>query len=163
MVLSAEPGPIRLAGVFQSSEPNSFGDRDLRTITGLKTAAGRAAPDAGFGADTADVAEVDGLVVATGYQNMSESVRALFGGDVAGRVGPVQGLDDDGEVRAIWRRTGQFGLWIMGGSLQQCRPYSEYLALQIKGCQEGLVPLAPELSATDRPAAGRPGERGCPG
>jgi cation diffusion facilitator CzcD-associated flavoprotein CzcO len=84
--------------------------------------------------------DADLIVVATGYQNMSESVRALFGDDVAARVGPVWGLDAEGEVRAMWRRTGQPGLWIMGGSLQQCRPYSKYLALQIKGAQEGLVP-----------------------
>jgi cation diffusion facilitator CzcD-associated flavoprotein CzcO len=98
--------------------------------------------------------DTDMIVVAAGYQNMSESVRALFGGDVAGRVGPVWGLDDEGEVRAMWRRTGQPGLWIMGGSLQQCRPYSKYLALQIKGCQEGLVPLA-----ADCPAPGPSGAR----
>jgi putative flavoprotein involved in K+ transport len=91
--------------------------------------------------------DTDLIVVATGYQNMSESVRALFGDDVADRVGPVWGLDGEGEVRAMWRRTGQPGLWIMGGSLQQCRPYSKYLALQIKGAQEGLVPLA-----ADRPS-----------
>jgi putative flavoprotein involved in K+ transport len=91
--------------------------------------------------------DTDMIVVATGYQNMSESVRALFGGDVADRVGPIWGLDGEGEVRGMWRRTGQPGLWIMGGSLQQCRPYSKYLALQIKGGQEGLVPLA-----ADRPS-----------
>jgi putative flavoprotein involved in K+ transport len=100
-------------------------------------------------------AGTDMIVVATGYQNMSESVRALFGDDVADRVGPVWGLDAEGEVRAMWRRTGQPGLWIMGGSLQQCRPYSKYLALQIKGCQEGLVPLA-----ADGPAAGPAGGPG---
>ena len=97
-------------------------------------------------------AGTDMIVVAAGYQNMSESVRALFGDDVADRVGPVWGLDAEGEVRAMWRRTGQPGLWIMGGSLQQCLPYSKYLALQIKGGQEGLVPLG-----ADRPAPGPPG------
>ncbi len=51
----------------------------------------------------------------------------------------------------------------MGGSQQQRRPYSKYLPLRINGRQEGLMPLAPDLSATDRPAAGRPGERGCRG
>ena len=70
-------------------------------------------------------------------------------------------------VRAMWRRTGQRGLWIMGGSLQQCRPYSKYLALQIKGGQEGLVPPAADRLAAGRVAAGRvaagpPGESGCP-
>jgi cation diffusion facilitator CzcD-associated flavoprotein CzcO len=99
--------------------------------------------------------DADLIVVATGYQNMSESVRVLFGDGVADRVGPVWGLDAEGEVRAMWRRTGQPGLWIMGGSLQQCRPYSKYLALQIKGCQEGLVPLAADRQAVGRQEAGR--------
>ncbi|MHB2022218.1 MAG: flavin-containing monooxygenase [Mycobacteriales bacterium] len=81
----------------------------------------------------------DVVVVAAGYQNMSETVRTLFGDEVAQRVGTVWGLDEEGEVQAMWRRTGQPGFWIMGGSLQQCRPYSRYLALQIKGALEGLI------------------------
>jgi putative flavoprotein involved in K+ transport len=83
--------------------------------------------------------EVDVVVIAAGYKNMSESVRALLGDKVADRVGPVWGLDDEGEVRAMWRPTGQPGFWLMGGSLQQCRPYSKYLALQIKAALLGLV------------------------
>jgi putative flavoprotein involved in K+ transport len=82
---------------------------------------------------------VDVLVVAAGYSNMSESVRAVMGDTVADRVGPIWGLDHEGEVRAMWRSTGQPGLWLMGGSLQQCRPYSKYLALQIKAHEEGLL------------------------
>jgi cation diffusion facilitator CzcD-associated flavoprotein CzcO len=82
---------------------------------------------------------VDIVVVAAGYKNMSESVRALLGSEVADRVGPVWGLDLEGEVRGMWRRTGQPGFWLMGGSLQQCRPYSKYLALQIKGTELGLI------------------------
>jgi putative flavoprotein involved in K+ transport len=83
--------------------------------------------------------EADIVVVAAGYKNMSESVRALLGDAVADRVGPVWGLDPEGEVRAMWRRTGQPGFWLMGGSLQQCRPYSKYLALQIKAAELGLI------------------------
>jgi cation diffusion facilitator CzcD-associated flavoprotein CzcO len=82
---------------------------------------------------------VDILVIAAGYSNMSESVRTLLGDAVADRVGAVWGLDPQGEVRAMWRRTGQPGFWLMGGSLQQCRPYSKYLALQIKACEVGLL------------------------
>jgi hypothetical protein len=94
----------------------------------------------------------------------ARAVRRRRGGP--GRA--VWGLDEEGEVRALWRRTGQPGLWIVGGNLQQCRPYSKYLALQIKGSREGLVPLAAGRLATARtaadrpagglPAAGRPGE-----
>ena len=83
---------------------------------------------------------VDVVMIAAGYKNMAESVRALLGDQVADRVGPVWGLDDEGEVRAMWRPTGQRGFWLMGGSLQQCRPYSKYLALQIKAAELGLVP-----------------------
>jgi cation diffusion facilitator CzcD-associated flavoprotein CzcO len=83
---------------------------------------------------TADI-----VVIATGYQNLSTTVSKIFGAQVAERVGPVWGLDDEGELRAMWRRTGQSGLWLMGGSLQQCRPYSKYLALQIKAHLEGLM------------------------
>lgn len=80
----------------------------------------------------------DAIVVAAGYKNMSESVRAVFGDVVADKVGPVWGLDDEGEVRAMWRPTAQPGFWLMGGSLQQCRPYSKYLAMQIKAAELGL-------------------------
>jgi cation diffusion facilitator CzcD-associated flavoprotein CzcO len=82
---------------------------------------------------------VDVLVVATGYSNMSESVRVVMGDAVANRVGPIWGLDAEGEVRAMWRSTAQPGFWLMGGSLQQCRPYSKYLALQIKARELGLL------------------------
>jgi cation diffusion facilitator CzcD-associated flavoprotein CzcO len=81
----------------------------------------------------------DAIVIAAGYENMSESVRAVFGDSVANRVGPVWGLDNEGEVRAMWRPTGQPGFWLMGGSLQQCRPYSKYLAMQIKAIETGLA------------------------
>jgi acetyl-CoA C-acetyltransferase len=63
VVLSTEPGPVRVAGVGQSSEAYNFGDRELRSVTSLRAAAERAAADAGFGAEAADVAEVDGLTL----------------------------------------------------------------------------------------------------
>ena len=84
--------------------------------------------------------DFDVIVVAIGYQNMQESIRTIFGNEVANRVGPVWGFDEEGELRAMWKRTGQKGFWIAGGSLQQCRPFSKYLALQIKGDQVGLLP-----------------------
>lgn len=85
---------------------------------------------------------VDMVVLATGYQNMQESVRALLGDEVADRVGPAWGFDEEGELRSMWRRTGQEGFWLMGGSFAQCRIYSRYLALQIKASEVGLLPGA---------------------
>ena len=85
----------------------------------------------------------DVVVLATGYQNMRESARQLLGDKVADRCSPVWGLDDEGELRTIWRRSGHDRLWFMGGNLQQARTYSKFLALQIKADEEGLLPATP--------------------
>ncbi|KAL5362094.1 hypothetical protein BJX96DRAFT_97862 [Aspergillus floccosus] len=74
----------------------------------------------------------DEIVFATGYQNMRTQARALFGDAVADRVGDVWGLDSEGEMRTMWRRSGHPGLWFMGGNLALCRYYSRLLAMQIR-------------------------------
>ena len=84
--------------------------------------------------------EYDVVVIAAGYENMQESVRTIMGETIAEKVGPVWGMDEHSELRAMWKRTGQEGLWIAGGSLRQNRSFSKYLALQIKGRQLGLIP-----------------------
>jgi putative flavoprotein involved in K+ transport len=66
--------------------------------------------------------------------------RRLFGDAVAERIGPVWGFEG-GEVRNMWKRTAQPGLWFTAGSLAQCRIFSRYLAVQIKACEVGLMPL----------------------
>ena len=81
----------------------------------------------------------DLLVLATGYQNQQETVRACLGDAVAERVGPIWGFDAGGELRNMWRTTAQPGLWFTAGSLAQCRIYSHYLALQIKARELGLA------------------------
>jgi hypothetical protein len=58
---------------------------------------------------------------------------------VAARVGPIWGFGDGMELRNLFVRTGQPGLWFIAGSLAQCRIYSKYLAQQIKACEEGLL------------------------
>lgn len=83
--------------------------------------------------------EYDLVVIAAGYDNMQESVRAIMGEKVAEKVGPIWGMDEQGELRAMWKKTGQEGFWIAGGSLRQNRSFSKYLALQIKGRELGLV------------------------
>lgn len=81
-------------------------------------------------------AEYDIVIIAAGYENMQESARAIMGEDVAQKVGPVWGMDEQGELRGMWKKTGQEGFWIAGGSLQQNRSFSKYLALQIKRCSQ---------------------------
>jgi len=83
--------------------------------------------------------DYDMVIVAAGYGNMQESVRAIMGDEVAEKVGPVWGMDEQGELRAMWKKTGQDGFWIAGGGLQQNRSFSKYLALQIKARALDLV------------------------
>ena len=88
------------------------------------------------------VKPADLIVVATGYKNQRETVRAYLGDVIADRVGPVWGFDDGGELANMWKRTPQPGLWFTAGSLAQSRIYSKYLALQIKGVELGLIDRA---------------------
>jgi putative flavoprotein involved in K+ transport len=86
---------------------------------------------------------VDLVVLATGYEPQIELVRRSFGEDVAGRVGQVWGIDDEGELAGMWKRSGQPGLWFHAGSLAQNRIFSRFLALQIIAVDEGLIDPAP--------------------
>lgn len=84
----------------------------------------------------------DLIVLATGYKGQDVLVRKLFGDDVAARVGPIWGFGNEEELRNMFTRTPQPGLWFIAGSFAQCRIYSKYLGLQIKACEMGLLPVA---------------------
>ena len=106
----------------------------LRQGVGLdRLEAGRAV----FSDGTSQPADL--VVFATGYLPLQEAARLIFGEEVAEHVGPIWGLRPDGELRNMWRRTGQEGFFVMGGSFAQCRVYSHYTALQIKALLEGLM------------------------
>jgi cation diffusion facilitator CzcD-associated flavoprotein CzcO len=111
----------RKVGLLQFSDIASF------TASGLRLADGTSL-------------DADAVVLATGYLGQQELVRRLFGDAVAEKVGPIWGFDDEGELRNMWRRTGQPGLWFTAGSLAQCRIYSKFLALQIKAREAGVLP-----------------------
>ncbi|KAH7148263.1 hypothetical protein EDB81DRAFT_649417 [Dactylonectria macrodidyma] len=82
--------------------------------------------------------EADEIVLATGYQNMRTQTRTIFGDEVADAVGDIWGFNEEGEMRMIWQRTGHPGFWFHGGNLALCRYFSKFLALQIKGLEEGV-------------------------
>jgi len=87
-----------------------------------------------------EIIDADLLVTATGYKGQHHLVTRLFGEDVAARCGPIWGFDEENqELRNMWMRTGQPGLWFIAGSLAQCRIFSKTLALQIKAINEGLL------------------------
>ncbi len=73
------------------------------------------------------------IIFATGYNTQSHLVGQLFGKDVAEKVGEVWGFNEKTqELRNMWVRTGQPGLWFTGGAFSQCRIYSKYMAMQVK-------------------------------
>jgi cation diffusion facilitator CzcD-associated flavoprotein CzcO len=82
----------------------------------------------------------DLIVLATGYKRQEELVRKLFGEQVTERVGTIWGFGEEQELRNMYTRTGQAGLWFIAGGLAQCRIGSKYLALQIKAIEEELLP-----------------------
>ncbi len=84
--------------------------------------------------------QADAVVLATGFKGHDHMVNTLFGPQVAAKVGPIWGFDSrTQELRNMWTRTGQPGLWFTGGAFSQCRAYSKYLALQIKAGELGML------------------------
>jgi thioredoxin reductase len=105
-----------------------------------------------------DTLHADLIVLATGYKGQDHLVRNLFGNEVADRVGPIWGFGEDQELRNMFARTPQPGLWFIAGSLAQCRIYSKFLGLQIKACEIGLL----SSSFAESKAAMRQGEFSTP-
>ena len=99
-----------------------------------------------------EILAADLIVLATGYEGQERLVGKLFGAEVAGRVGPIWGFGDGQELRNMFMRTPQPGLWFIAGSFAQCRIYSKYLGLQIKACELGL--LRESRDAADERATG---------
>ena len=109
----------------------------------------------GFVADGArmkrgETVAADLVVLATGYKRQEELVRKLFGEAVEKRVGVIWGFGEEQELRNMYTRTGQPGLWLIAGGLAQCRIGSKHLALQIKAIEEGLLPrdVGPRTTAS---------------
>ena len=109
-------GKIRLA---------QFADIDRFTADGARLRSGETMP-------------ADLIVLATGYKGQEQLVARLFGEETAERVGPIWGFGPEQELRNMFMRTPQPGLWFIAGSLAQCRIYSKYMALQIKASEIGL-------------------------
>lgn len=83
--------------------------------------------------------DADEIIFATGYQNMRSQARIIFGDEVADRLGDVWGLNEEGEFRTMWQKSGHPGFWFMGGNLAISRYFSRILALQIKAIEEGIT------------------------
>ncbi|KAI1761222.1 FAD/NAD(P)-binding domain-containing protein [Hypoxylon sp. FL1150] len=82
--------------------------------------------------------EADEIVFATGYLNMKSATQAIFGEEVASKIGNCWGYDSEGETQTMWRPSGHEGFWLHGGNLAICRYFSQLLAIQIKARLEGI-------------------------
>ncbi|HEX6690619.1 MAG TPA: FAD-dependent oxidoreductase [Burkholderiales bacterium] len=85
------------------------------------------------------VPDTDLVVLATGYKGQEALIERLFGKEMAQRVGPIWGFGEGQELRNMFQRTPQRGLWFIAGSFAQCRIYSKFLALQIQASESGLL------------------------
>ena len=83
---------------------------------------------------------LDAVVLATGFLNLLVDVEAMFGIDVAARVGRIGGVAEDGEPRNLCRPTGQPHLWFIFGGIIDARKSSPLLAFQIAAQLAGVVP-----------------------
>ena len=81
----------------------------------------------------------DLVVFATGFPNMRENLRPIIGDDIADRLTPIWYLDDEGEIRGVFRPTTHPRLWFAGGGFLQSRFGSRLLAVQIKASELGLM------------------------
>jgi len=84
--------------------------------------------------------EFDLVVFATGFSNLVDSISNTLGPKIATQVGPVWGIDQEGEYRNAFRETGVPNLWIMVGFLPMTRYQSKILALRLKALEEGVSP-----------------------
>ncbi|KAH0359763.1 putative flavin-containing monooxygenase YUCCA3, partial [Aureobasidium melanogenum] len=84
--------------------------------------------------------EFDLVVFATGFSNLVDSIRDTLGPKIANQVGPVWGIDEEGEYKNAFRETGVPNFWIMVGFLPMTRFQSRILALRLKALTEGISP-----------------------
>ncbi|KAF5971307.1 putative flavin-containing protein [Fusarium bulbicola] len=81
----------------------------------------------------------DEIVFATGYTSMLETTKEIMGAEFSSHLQEVWGIDKEGELRSVWRRSGHPGYWFAGGNLALCRYFSKLLALQIKAVDQGMM------------------------
>ncbi|KAI9010547.1 hypothetical protein DFJ74DRAFT_684858 [Hyaloraphidium curvatum] len=90
--------------------------------------------------------ETDAILWATGFsdknaRNVAARAFGKGGEEIGKRMDATWCVDAEGEVRGLWKRQRDVdNFWVMGGFTSQQRYYSKFLALQIKGALEGILP-----------------------
>lgn len=89
--------------------------------------------------------DVDAIIWCTGYSDKDATTTAtdIMKTKSKLEVDATWGIDQEGEIRGMWKRHSKLdNYWMMGGFAQQHRYYSRVLALQIKAALEGVLPEA---------------------
>ncbi|THH07266.1 hypothetical protein EW145_g3496 [Phellinidium pouzarii] len=81
--------------------------------------------------------EADAIILATGWHPIRDKLKRTFGEEVIDRTSELWGIDEEGELRAGYKPSGQPGLWFAAGDFAVSRFYSNFLALYIKGIELG--------------------------
>lgn len=81
----------------------------------------------------------DVIMLSTGYINMQEINKKIFGAEVIEAVGRVHGLDEEGEIYGSYRPTKHPGLWFAGGDFYAARTLSKQLGILIIASKLGLI------------------------
>lgn len=89
--------------------------------------------------DGTSIEDVAIVVLATGYLNMRTTALKLFGEEVAKDLKPAWGLDEEGELNAVFRESGHENFWYAGGNLTVTRYLSKKLAFRIIAQERNLI------------------------
>ncbi|KAG1740407.1 uncharacterized protein EDB91DRAFT_1053093, partial [Suillus paluster] len=97
----------------------------------------------GLALDDGTEFQADVVILATGFGDLRDSVRLMCGEEVAQKVGPMWGLDDEGELRGVWKDSGHEALWIAAGNLSRARIHSMHLALRETHSEHSVASRSP--------------------
>lgn len=89
--------------------------------------------------------DADAVIWCTGFADRQARVLAstILPPETAARLDDTWGIDEEGEIRGLWKRQREIeNYWIMAGHTQHHRYHSKTLALQIKAALEGILPPA---------------------
>jgi len=74
--------------------------------------------------DDGSKVDADVVVIATGYENVRETITKLCAPEINENIKPIWGLDEEFELNSVWRDCGVDKMWILFGMVEFLRsPY----------------------------------------
>ncbi|KAJ6497149.1 FAD/NAD-P-binding domain-containing protein [Mycena vitilis] len=85
--------------------------------------------------------DADAIILATSCESIRDTMRGVFGDAIIDQTDPVWGVDEEGELRGVYRPSGYPNLWFTAGEFYTSRSRPKQLALEIKAIELGLLKL----------------------